>query len=158
MTLKRRSFIFSLGASLLFSFNKHLSAQSDPLEISVVGMVENAAIAIEDQGLKQALINSPQAIWIREESRLYIFIIDGDGFLLLHPDRRMIGANIRGSRDVQGKPFILRILKALQNAGETFWSEYLWFDPIDGRTRRKRVYSKKVGDLIVNCGYYLDQA
>ncbi len=155
--MNRRAFLLSLGASYILAIIG-AKAHSLDLEASVVGMVEKAAKSVENLGLGEAVKSTPTETWIRKESGLYIFVIDGDGFLLLHPDKRMIGINIRGSRDVQGVSFIRRILKALKKPGASFWSEYMWFDPIDGRTRRKRVYSKKVGDLIVNCGYYLDQA
>lgn len=156
--ITRRAAVLSLVAGFLGFRPDKSKAQSASFDASVQKMVDKAVTAIEKFGLKRASKETAGEIWERKEVGLYVFVIDGDGFLLLHPDRRMVGVNIRGSVDTQGTQFIRKILNALPKHGGTFWSEYLWFDPIDGRTRRKRVFSKKVGDLIVNCGYYLDQA
>ncbi len=159
MILERRGFILSLGASILFASTASFSwAQSASLDASVAQMVDEAAASIEKQGLKDARKNTPPDTWAQKSSGLYIFVFNSEGFLVLHPDKRVIGANIRNIRDVQGNAFIARILKALGKSGSTFWSEYLWVDPFDGKTRKKRVFSRKTGDLIINCGYYLDQA
>jgi len=156
--INRRLFATTFAALLACASTKTVFAQTGIAEDAVVQMVERAASAIAEHGLQEATRHTPPDTWVRNDLGLYVFVIDSKGTLHLHPQERMIGRNIRRTRDVSGERFIEKILYLAGKSGDTAWTEYFWPDPVDGRTRKKRVYSKKIGKLIVNCGYYLDQA
>ena len=133
-------------------------SEASVTEAAVIEMVQQASEAIAKHGLDEAIRQTDKSTWIRVTAGLYVFVLDIRGTLQLHPQVAMVGRNIRGTRDVHGDPFIERIMRASGKPGAPIWTEYFWPDPVDGHIRQKRVYSKRVGNLIVNCGYYLDQA
>ncbi len=156
--ISRRKFTAVLIALLACASTKTTFAQTGIAEDAVVEMVERAAKAIAENGLKDATRYAPSGTWVREDFGLYVFVFDNKGTLLLHPQEHMIGINIAKTRDVNGEKFIAKILYLTKKHGGTTWTEYLWLHPTDGRIRKKRVYSKKVGEVIVSCGYYLGHA
>jgi len=156
--MKRRSVLLFIGSGLAYMTTGNVNALASGYDATVQEMVENAVSLIEKKGLKDAITHSPSGTWVKSDSGLYIFVMGTTGTLYLHPQEQVIGANIRRTRDVDGSPFIEHILQALVRSGDSIWSEYYWADPVDGRVRRKRVYSEKTGELIVSCGYYMDQA
>lgn len=156
--MNRRIFLAALGACLITGPAFAAAVTDEQLKASVTEMVDGAASAIERVGLMQATRFTAPETWVRPESGLYIFVFDSKGVLRLHPQENVIGAQIRGTLDAEGKPFIERILAALSESDGQVWTEYLWLDPTAGRKRKKRVYSRRTGELIVNCGYYLDAA
>lgn len=166
--MKRRTLLKSLSLSLftlpVLMFPQNAKAQAIAQAIGgaydkiVVDMVEVASRLIKDQGLDDAIANSTKETWDKLDKGLYIFVMNDRGVLQMHPQVQMIGTNILRTRDANGEPFIDRIIRALAATEETVWTEYLWNDPIDGHVRTKRVFSKKIGKLIVSCGYYTSQA
>lgn len=156
--MNRRTFLATLGACLFTGPTFAAAVTEDQLKANVTEMVDGAASAIEHVGLMQATRFTAPETWVRPESGLYVFVFDTKGVLRLHPQQNVIGAQIRGSLDAEGTPFIERILAALSKGDGQVWTEYLWLDATAGRMRKKRVYSRRTGELIVNCGYYLDAA
>jgi signal transduction histidine kinase len=152
--MNRRTFLTAMGACLVA--RPAVAEGEDKLKTNVTEMVDGAASAIEHVGLLQATRFTAPETWVRPESGLYVFVFDTKGVLHLHPQQNVIGAQIRGSLDAEGTPFIERILAALSEGDGQVWTEFLWRDQTAGRMRKKRVYSRRTGELIVNCGYYLD--
>jgi hypothetical protein len=157
-SVNRRAFLAALGACFITGPAFAAAVTADQLRAAVTEMVDGAASTIERIGLMQATHFIAPETWIRPESGLYIFVFDSKGVLRLHPQENVIGAQIRGTLDAEGTPFIERILADLSEGDGEVWTEYMWLDPTAGRTRKKRVFSRRVGALIVNCGYYLDAA
>jgi len=157
MATERRTFLYFIATGLAAPWVGKAGAANSEERI-VVEMVEQAAKAIAVHGLGKAYGNTPKSVWSRANGGLYVFVFDRLGILHHHPQDRMIGHNIGQTRDVRGEPFIAKILNSLAPPRETVWTEYLWRDPADGRIRIKRAFSRRVGDLVVTCGYYLDEA
>jgi len=96
---------------------------------------------------------------IRFEKDLgYLFMIDMRGNVLLHPDERMMGTNIRDIRDLNGKPIVREFERVIRKRGEGF-VDYYWYLP--NRPPKQMYYKisyvKKVGclNLYIGAGEYL---
>lgn len=121
---------------------------------SVVAMVERAAGAIAEFGFPRALNRTGGELWRRPDLGLYVFVLDRDGNLLMHPDRRGEGQNVIASHDVQGTPFIRNMIRTATAAeGTGVWTHYQWTDARSGEPGTKHTYSKSIGGVIVSVGY-----
>ncbi len=157
MSTRRRTFLMYIAISLSIPCVSRAGV-ANPAEQIVIEMVEQAAEAISAHGVRKAYRITPKSVWSRANGAFYVYVFDRNGIMHHHPQNLMVGRSIATTRDVRGNMFIARILKSLVPPRETVWTEYMWRDPADGRIRIKRAYSKRVGDLIVTCGYYLDEA
>lgn len=120
----------------------------------VIDMVEQASDAVGEFGFPRALNRTDWALWRRPDLGLYVFVLDTEGKLLLHPDRRGEGQNVIGSNDALGTPFIRNMINAAVAAeGNGVWTRYQWSDARNGEPGTKHTYSKAVGGVIVSVGY-----
>lgn len=120
----------------------------------VMAMVDEAALAVNQFGFPRALNRTDWQVWRRPDLGLYVFVVDKDGMLLLHPDRRGEGQNVIASVDTQGIRFINNMIKAATAAhGQGVWTRYQWTDARSGEPGTKHTYSKAARDVIVSVGY-----
>ncbi len=100
--------------------------------------------------------------WRQED--IYIFVLDSDGNMLVHPDPELKGKNQLALKDISGKP----IIRGLLGAATTFpdkpggWYHYQWFVPGGLLPRWKSSYVQLVKapsgkDYIVGSGMYNDR-
>ncbi|UUX51235.1 cache domain-containing protein [Nisaea acidiphila] len=116
-------------------------------------MVETASAAIAAHGFPKALSESPRHAWTRPDEGLYVYVMDPDGALLLHPNKRVEGDNVAGSKDRNGRYFIREIIEATTLRPAGAWTLYMWPDPVTGTLVPKKTYAKRVGGVIVCAGY-----
>lgn len=120
----------------------------------VIGMVEQASDAVGEFGFPRALNRTDWKLWKRPDLGLYVFVLDTEGKLLLHPDRRGEGQNVIASKDAMGTPFIRNMINAAVAAnGSGVWTRYQWADARSGEPGTKHTYSKAIGGVIVSVGY-----
>jgi Single Cache domain 2 len=123
----RRAALPLLGAGLMLPLllPRPAAAGEDPRK-AVVEMVEGACAALAAYGFPRGIGRSAPDTWSRLDSGLYVFLIDRDGNLLLHPDGQMEGRNVAGARDARGEPFMAHILAISAARPEGGWVSYLW--------------------------------
>lgn len=119
-------------------------------------MVNDAVAAIVEAGWPGALAASPQETWIRLDQDLYVFVMNTDGVVVFHPNRHAIGVNIAGARDQNGYAYMRDLIRQLDGEGATGLVEYYWPRPSDGELRLKRTFARRVGELLVACGVYVE--
>ena len=120
----------------------------------VIDMVEQASDAVATFGFPRALNRTDWTLWRRPDLGLYVFVLNTDGKLLLHPDRRGEGQNVIGSHDALGTPFIRNMINAAVAAnGNGVWTRYQWADARNGEPGTKHTYSKIVGGVVLSVGY-----
>jgi signal transduction histidine kinase len=124
---------------------------------AVMEMVSAASAALAEHGFPRALSHTADDVWARPDQGLYVFVLDQDGVLMLHPDRKMEGRNVINTLDPDGKPFIREMMAAaLAASGAGCWTDYVWPLPDTGALAAKHTYSKLTGPLIVAAGYYAE--
>ncbi len=120
----------------------------------VIDMVDQAASAIRAHGFPGALRHTEMSVWRRTPSGLYVFVIDRDGVLQLHPDKKVEGASVLGSTDPSGKKFIRDIIARTATTPDGIWSDYVWPSPKTRELEQKHTYARAAGDFIAAAGYY----
>jgi signal transduction histidine kinase len=140
------AFAFSLGLAA------HVYAAGTAQEAK--GMVEKAVAFMKANGKDKAFaeFNNQKGQFIKED--LYIFVIDTKGVALAHGGSpRLVGKDMSGLRDADGKLFIKELIDEA-NAKGSGWSNYKWTNPSSKKIEDKATYFKKVDDVIFGCGIY----
>lgn len=100
--------------------------------------------------------------WRQEET--YIFVLDPEGNMLLHPDPVLEGSNVIGLKDVNGKPIIRGLIDAAMALPDKpeGWYHYQWPVPGGLLPRWKSSYVRRVTSpsghrYVVGSGLYNDR-
>lgn len=129
----------------------------------LVALVNDAATLIGDKG-EAAFeeFRSPGSRWRRGES--YIFVLDLQGNMLVHPDPSIKGKNEIDLKDVNGKPIIRGLLEIVTTSPDKNdgWYHYQWPVPNGLLPRWKSSYAKLVKapsgrSYVVASGMYNDR-
>jgi signal transduction histidine kinase len=113
-------------------FSDHATAQgyqyTDTGEL--VKLVKDAADLVRTKGdAAFTEFRSTGSRWRRDET--YIFVLDQDGKMLVHPDQAMEGKNQMDLKDINGKPIIRGLIDAVSVPGKMDgWYHYQW--PVPG--------------------------
>jgi cytochrome c len=86
---------------------------------------------------------------------LYVFAFDMKGKCLSHGQNpALIGRDLSGLKDSQGKYFIKEFVQKAQASGKG-WIDYQWSNPTTKKIEPKSSYIVKVNDnLLIGCGIY----
>ncbi|MCX5751769.1 MAG: transporter substrate-binding domain-containing protein [Candidatus Saganbacteria bacterium] len=90
------------------------------------------------------------------QENLYLFVFDLNGKCLAHgADHSLIGKNLIGLKDVDGKFFIKDFISVAQNPGQG-WVGYKWKYKQAKEIGPKLSYIKRIkgSDLFIGCGFY----
>jgi len=104
----------------------------------------------EDKALEE--FSNPKGEFV--EGELYLFMVDFSGITLAHggnPD--IIGKNMKGLKDADGKLFIQEMIDVAKTKGSG-WVDYKWKNPKTGELTAKSSYVEKLGDAFIGCGIY----
>lgn len=120
-------------------------------------MVEKAVAYLKAQGKEKAFaefdIGSQGPF---RKGDLYVFVLDMNADILAHGARRkMIGKGSLDWTDPDGKPFFKEIVETAKSK-ETGWVSYKWTKPSSKKISQKVTYFKKVNDVVVCCGSYVN--
>ncbi|MDD9876179.1 MAG: cache domain-containing protein [Magnetovibrio sp.] len=124
---------------------------------AITAWVDAMAERVGRDGLVRTLKGTRVGDWHRPELGLYIFVFETNGTLRAHPNARMIGHDIRPTQGARGRPYVNEIIQALDESGDAVWVGYDGWDPKTKRVRAKRTYARRIGLLILACGYFLDE-
>jgi len=92
--------------------------------------------AISEEELKRVILNVLQDF--EKDTKRYIFVLDKNGTLLVHPNKELVGKNVTNLRDVNGKFFIKEFLSVVEESGKGF-VDYYWYKP---NSKSKKAYYK----------------
>ena len=112
----------------------------------LVSLVEDAAALMEREGegaFKQ--FGQKDSRWLNEDYYLFVYALDGT--CIFHPiTPDLIGKNVMGLRDMNGKPIIRRITDVGRKAESdaSGWVFYLWQDRTQLTPNWKSAYVRKV--------------
>jgi signal transduction histidine kinase len=94
----------------------------------LISLVKDAASVIEKQGeVAFADFKKENSKW--RHGDIYIFILDTDGNMVMHPDPALEGKNEIGLKDVNNKPIIRGFIEAVSGAKNEGWFHYQWPEP-----------------------------
>jgi hypothetical protein len=89
------------------------------------------------------------------ERDLYIMVLNIDDYKFvahgLNP--RVLGADIRNSKNIEGKYYMRELVDKGKHEGQG-WVEYKWNHPVTNEVIDKATYVQRVGDLVIACGAY----
>jgi len=95
---------------------------------------------------------NPHGQFVQDE--MYIYVLNRKGTMLAHGvNERFVGEDFSDLKDFDGKSFIKDILETANTQGSG-WVEYKWSNPVTKEVLPKKVYFKKVDDLIICSGVY----
>lgn len=129
----------------------------------LVALVENAADLIHTKGEAAfSDFRTSGSRWRQEET--YIFLLDPQGNMLLHPDPALEGRNQLDLKDINGKPIIRGLIGAVTTLPSKLagWYHYQWPVPGGLFPRWKSTYVRLVTapsgkSYIVGSGMYNDR-
>jgi methyl-accepting chemotaxis protein len=89
------------------------------------------------------------------ERDLYLMVLNVDDYKFiahgLNP--RVLGVDVRNSKNVEGKYYMREIVDTARQHGHG-WVEYKWNHPITNEVKDKATFVQRVGDLVIACGAY----
>ncbi|HJV18527.1 MAG TPA: cache domain-containing protein [Sediminibacterium sp.] len=157
----KKQFLFVIISCLLL-FSGYTQTVQDPMP-ALSRLVKEASVQVQQRGeaaFKQ--FRMPGSKWRQGET--YIFVLDKEGNMLVHPDPDMEGDNQLYLTDIKGKP----IIQGLINTVYTFpdrkegWYHYQWPVPGGMLPRWKSSFVQQVqapsgNRYIVGSGIYNDR-
>jgi cytochrome c len=117
-------------------------------------LVERASEHIRQHGRRQAFadFNRSDGGFVIHE--MYVFCNDTNGVQLANGGNpKLVGKNLSGLRDADGKPTTIDIFHLAQTQGQG-WYDYLWPNPSRGRIERKFTYVLRIDDQTVCASGY----
>jgi cytochrome c len=86
---------------------------------------------------------------------LYISWYQLDGTVIAHgANPRLVGKNLIGLKDPNGKPFIQMITDVAKNKGKGWTDTYVFRNPTTDKMQEKTIYVERVEDTWVGVGIY----
>lgn len=118
-------------------------------------MVDAAYEHIKKVGTEKAYkdFTTDKAAWTKKD--LYVMVFDNKGIALAHgANDKMVGKDLSGVKDGNGKPVIVGLLEMAAKGGG--WFDYDWPDPITKKMAAKSTYARKQpnGEGFVGVGIY----
>lgn len=139
-----------LICSLVFGFMSFAGQKED-----AVNLAQSGAKLITGSGEATAFkeLSDPKGKYIKGD--LYVFVIDFNGKVLAHIKPNLIGKNLLGLKDKNGKAFTGEFVNVAKNKGSG-WVDYLWPKPNEKKPSQKTSYIERVPgkDYFVGVGYY----
>lgn len=119
-----------------------------------VRMVKRALAHVKEVGLQQAFSDFNATSGPFNDGRYYIWSADFNGLVMAN------GSNPKGVGTAgweltaaDGRKFIQEIIHTAKTKGKG-WCDYLWKNPVTGRTEQKSTYFEAVDNVFLACGLY----
>ena len=116
-------------------------------------LVQKAKEFYKAQGKDKAFaaFKDPQGEFVKGD--LYIYVMDLDGKMLVHPKADMVGKDFTVVKDKDGKLFACDMVKIAKEKGSG-WVDYKWENPATKTVDPKTAYFEKVDNVIIAAGAY----
>ncbi len=116
--------------------------------------VQKAIALYENMGKEETLLRIGDREGPFIEGKRYIFALDLDGNLLAHPYmEHLVGQNLAGLRDSEGRAFIKKVLTTAKKRGYGY-TDYNWPLPVSKREFYKTVFFERVDSMVLCSGFY----
>ena len=94
-----------------------------------------------------------------EEDDTYIFVLDTDGNMIIHPDPALEGKNQLNLKDMIGRPIVKMFIERTSDSDGVGWVHYMWprpnsIFPTWKSTFVRRVTAPSGKAYIIGCGIY----
>jgi cytochrome c len=150
----KRIVLLSLVCLFVASF-AYAAVKAAPKD--AVNLVNKAAQYLKANGQDKAFaeFNKKDGQFSDMGKDLYVFAFDMKGKCLSHGQNpALIGRDLSGLKDSQGKYFIKEFVSKAQASGKG-WIDYQWSNPTTKKIEPKSSYVQKVNDnLLIGCGIY----
>lgn len=118
-------------------------------------LVQRAVELVKTVGKEKAFqaFNDTTGPFVKGE--LYIFVVDYNGDTLSHGgNSKLIGKNMKGLKDADGKAFIQAMIEESKKGGG--WVDYKWTNPTTKKIQEKTSYVLPLPGLnaFAGCGIY----
>jgi signal transduction histidine kinase len=135
-----------------------LAVLGAPPEFGTVGeavaMADRAVARIKAVGAQRAYQDFTEGALGFRDRDLYVVVYDLTGRVLAHGGNpRMVGNNLIGMVDAEGKPFVKERI-ALARTKEKFWQDYKFSDPVTKKILPKSTYCERLESTAVCVGIY----
>lgn len=144
--MEKRILIYIL--SIFFMTNSIFAAEKftppDKTPESVMAYVDKAIQSVLKNGDKFAFakLTDAKGPWV--DGNWYIYINSYDGYVLAHLNKKLVGKNLLGTRDVKGNPFYAELQRAAQSKKKQGWVEFWWPKANSSIPARKLGFVKSV--------------
>ena len=146
--LKKFSLGLVMGLFLLAGF-----AHADDKKSHVLSMMEKAVAHYGSVGQEQAFKDYNQE-GDYKNGEFYVIAQGMDGKIIFHGvNAKLIGRNLSGIKDTDGKQFIKDMITTAKNDGKG-WVSYKWPHPETKKIAQKHTYVNRIGDIMLMIGYY----
>jgi cytochrome c len=124
-------------------------------------LANQAAALIEKEGMYRAwqIFHDPKGGFISgEKGEIYVFVLNFNGDLLVHPRFDIEGRNALDWEDPEGSRYVREMIAVARNKGEG-WVQYLAWDPKSEEVRPKVTFVTRVGktDMLVGAGVFAER-
>lgn len=138
-----------VAATLMFSTSAlaQQRAGTEEAKTMAIKAVEHLKSVGADIAYKSFTEKAPG--WVDRD--LYVFVIKDDGTVVAHgSSAALIGKNLSGLKDVDGKPFV----KEMTAVKAASWVDYKWKNPQSGAVEAKTSYVIPISGGIIAVGAY----
>ncbi len=149
--MKRIVHLFCLMFSLAFAGPAAANefASADEAE----ALVKKAVALYKAEGQEKAFAAFKDPNGGFQVKDLYIFVQDMKGVTLVHKNPGLIGKDVVGLKDAEGKLFMAEMIK-LANENGSGWVDYMWVNPASKKIQAKSTYVEKAGEMFFGAGVY----
>lgn len=143
-------------AVLLFVFTAATvaHAQERGTAAEAEAMVKRAVAYVKAHGREKAADEFTNGSTFKDRD-LYISFYDMQGRVLAHgANPKLIGKELIGLKDPDGKPFVAQITEIARTKGAGWGDNYRFRDPLTNKLAEKAAYVERVGDAWVAVGIY----
>jgi cytochrome c len=117
-------------------------------------MVKKGVAFIKANGREKSFAEMTSKQGQFRDRDLYLTVYSLDGMALAHgANEKMVGHNLIGFKDVDGKEFFRERMELAKTKG-TFWQDYKFANPITKRIEPKSAYCERMEDIVVCGGVY----
>ena len=152
--MRRISIVFLLAciAALTFPTAVWSADQGSPAEAEA--MVKRAVAYIKTNGQEKAAEEFTNGKSFKDRD-LYISYYEMSGKVLGHgANPKLVGKNLLGLKDPDGKLFIQMIVDLAKTKGKGWTDSYKFRNPLTDKVSEKVTYIERVGDTWVGVGVY----
>ncbi len=116
--------------------------------------VQRAIALYESAGKEETLSRIGSGKSSLVEGQRFVFALDLDGNLLAHPfSKNLVGRNLTGLVDSEGRAFIKKIITTARNRGYGY-TDYFWPLTDSKEELHKTVFFERVDEMVFCSGFY----